>query len=143
MLCITEFGVSYDTDIDLARRLILEEANKCSHRDEKVDEPWVRVIGHDDFAIRLRRYVWVPDVPCGLPGFGSWKALKSALTVRGWRYLFPTVPWFLKRIFLQLAGRRAIPRSQLEIAQKNKCLCPGAISIIIDCSINFNDESGN
>ena len=62
MLCITEFGVSYDTDIDLARRLMLEEANKCPHRDEKADEPWVRVIGHDDFAIRLRLYVWVPDV---------------------------------------------------------------------------------
>jgi small conductance mechanosensitive channel len=62
MLCITEFGVSYDTDIDLARRLILEEANSCPHRDEKADEPWMRVIGHNDFAIRLRLYVWVSNV---------------------------------------------------------------------------------
>ena len=62
MLCITEFGVSYDTDIDLARRLILEEANKCPHRNEKANEPWMRVIGHADFAIKLRLYVWVPDV---------------------------------------------------------------------------------
>jgi len=62
MLCIVEVGVSYDTDIDLARRLMLDEANSCPHRDEKADEPWVRVIGHDDFAIRLRLYVWVPDV---------------------------------------------------------------------------------
>jgi small conductance mechanosensitive channel len=40
----------------------LEEANRCPHRDDKADEPWVRVIAHDDFAIRLRLYVWVPDV---------------------------------------------------------------------------------
>jgi small conductance mechanosensitive channel len=62
MLCIVEMGVSYDTDIDLARRLILDEAHKCPHRNEKADEPWIRVIAHDDFAIRLRLYVWVPDV---------------------------------------------------------------------------------
>jgi small conductance mechanosensitive channel len=62
MLCIVELGVSYDTDIDLARRLLLDEANRCPHRDDKADEPWVRVIAHDDFAIRLRLYVWVPDV---------------------------------------------------------------------------------
>jgi small conductance mechanosensitive channel len=62
MLCIVEVGVSYDTDIDLVRRLLLDEANRCPHRDEKADEPWVRVIAHDNFAIRLRLYVWVPDV---------------------------------------------------------------------------------
>ena len=62
MLCIVEVGVSYDTDIDLARGLVLEEANNCPHRLGRGDAPWVRVIGHDDFAIRLRLYVWVPDV---------------------------------------------------------------------------------
>ena len=62
MLCIVEMGVSYDTDINFARRLILDEANQCPHRNERADEPWVRVISHDDFAIRLRLYVWVPDV---------------------------------------------------------------------------------
>jgi len=62
MLCIVEVGVSYDTDIDLARRLILEEANKCPYRVEKGDEPWMRMISHDDFSIRLRLYVWVPDM---------------------------------------------------------------------------------
>ena len=62
MLCIIEVGVSYDTDIDLARRLILEEANKCPYRVEKGDEPWMRMISHDDFSIRLRLYVWVPDM---------------------------------------------------------------------------------
>ena len=62
MLCSTEFGVSYDTDIDLARRLILEEANKCPHRNEKADEPLIRVIDQADFSIKLRLYVWVSNV---------------------------------------------------------------------------------
>lgn len=62
MLCIVEVGVSYDTDIDLARSLILEEANKCPYRVENHDEPWMRVIAHADFAIKLRLYVWVPDM---------------------------------------------------------------------------------
>jgi small conductance mechanosensitive channel len=62
MLCTVELGVSYDTNIDLARSLILEEANRCPYRVEKGDEPWMRVIAHDDFAIRLRLYVWVPDM---------------------------------------------------------------------------------
>ena len=61
MLCTVELGISYDSDIDLARRLILEEANNCPHRLEKADEPWVRVVSHGDFAIGLRLYVWVED----------------------------------------------------------------------------------
>ena len=68
MLCRIEMGVSYDTDIDLARRLILEEAGKCPHRDTKADEPIVRVISHGDFSIGLRLYVWVSDVD------NSWSA---------------------------------------------------------------------
>jgi len=62
ILCRIDMGVSYDTDIDLARRLILEEAHKCPHRDEKAEEPWVRVISHGDFSIGLRLYMWVEDV---------------------------------------------------------------------------------
>lgn len=62
MKCTIEFGVSYDTDIDLARRLILEEANRCPYKKEKPeDEPDVRVISHGDFSIGLRLYLWVPD----------------------------------------------------------------------------------
>jgi small conductance mechanosensitive channel len=62
MRCTVEFGVSYDTDIDLARRLILEEANRCPHRDKDSDEPVVRVISHGDFSIGLRLYMQVPNV---------------------------------------------------------------------------------
>lgn len=60
--CTIEMGVSYDTDIDLARRLILEEANRCPYRDPEGEEvPYVRVISHGDFSIGLRLYVWVKD----------------------------------------------------------------------------------
>jgi len=62
ILCTVEMGVSYDTDIDLARRLIVEEAKKCPHRDETAEEPWVRVISHGDFSIGLRLYVWTSNV---------------------------------------------------------------------------------
>jgi small conductance mechanosensitive channel len=57
-----ELGVSYDTDIDLARRLILDEAQRCPHRDEKAEAPWVRVISHGDFSIGLRLYMWTSNV---------------------------------------------------------------------------------
>jgi small conductance mechanosensitive channel len=62
MLCTVEMGVSYDTNIDLARRLILDEAMKCPHRLKEADEPWMRVISHGDFSIGLRLYVWVPSI---------------------------------------------------------------------------------
>ena len=61
MLCTVELGVSYDTDLDLARRLILEEAAQCPHILQAPDEPWVRVVGHQDFAIALRLYAWTAN----------------------------------------------------------------------------------
>ena len=61
MLCTVELGISYDTDIDLARRLILEEANNCPYRDMDSDEPLVRVTSHGDFSIGLRTYLTVPN----------------------------------------------------------------------------------
>ena len=62
ILCTVELGVSYDTNIDLARGFMLEEANNCPHRMERADDPWVRVVSHSDFSIGLGLYVWVPDV---------------------------------------------------------------------------------
>jgi small conductance mechanosensitive channel len=63
MLCTVELGISYDTDIDLARDLIFEEVHNCPHRDESAEEaPWVKVISHSDFSIGLRVYVWVKNV---------------------------------------------------------------------------------
>lgn len=60
VLCTLVLGVSLDTDIDLARRLILEEAEMCPHRDGKAESPFVRVISCENFSISLRLYMWVP-----------------------------------------------------------------------------------
>ena len=62
ILSRVEVGVSYDTDMDLARRLMLEEANSCPNRLDGAEEPWIRVVSHSDFTIELRVYVWGPDV---------------------------------------------------------------------------------
>ena len=71
MLLRIEFGVSYDTDIDLARRLILDEIYQCPHLLENsraFSEPKVRVVEHADFAIKLRAYLWTANVDEGLVG---------------------------------------------------------------------------
>jgi small conductance mechanosensitive channel len=62
ILCRIELSVSYDTDIDLARRLILDEALRCPHRDVEAEEPLVKVISHGDFSIGLRLYMWTANV---------------------------------------------------------------------------------
>ena len=63
MLCTLVLGVSFDTDIDFAQRLILEESENCPYRDRKADSPFVRVIFYEKFSISIRLYVWVsaPD----------------------------------------------------------------------------------
>ena len=62
ILCTVQFGVSYDTDLDLARRLILEEAKACPHiNQDHQEKPWLKVISHQDFAIGLRLYAWVKN----------------------------------------------------------------------------------
>ncbi|MBU4565930.1 MAG: mechanosensitive ion channel family protein [Desulfarculus sp.] len=65
ILCRVEMGVSYDTKIDLARRLILAEAQNCPHRmpaSTAPEQPWVRVISHGDFSIGLRLLMWCPNM---------------------------------------------------------------------------------
>ncbi len=65
ILCRVEVGVSYDTDIDLAKRLLLEEAALCPHKmDDSIapEPPWVRVIELGDFSVVLRVYTWAADM---------------------------------------------------------------------------------
>jgi small conductance mechanosensitive channel len=62
ILCRIEFGVSYDTDIDLASLFMLDEANQCPYRSEEDDAPWTRVISHGDFSIGIRLYLWAKDM---------------------------------------------------------------------------------
>ena len=62
-----EFGISYDSDVDLAKKLIREEALKHqSFIDGRTDEEKARgdqllrikMISHGDFAVTLRAYFW-------------------------------------------------------------------------------------
>ncbi len=59
-----DFGISYDSDIDLARSIILDEINKhpdVMHEADK--EAKVRVTELGDFAVNLRALFWAPDRP--------------------------------------------------------------------------------
>jgi len=90
ILCTVEMGVSYDTDIDLTRKLILEEAFKCPHRDPKADDPIVRVISHGDFSIGLRVYVWVKDIgDMWLTRFWLFEHVKKRFDKEGVEIPFP------------------------------------------------------
>ncbi|MGB5156257.1 MAG: mechanosensitive ion channel family protein [Desulfobacterales bacterium] len=63
MKCTIDLGVSYDTDIDLAREVILDEAYKCPYRDKNGEnEPYLMVKSHGDFSIGMRLYLWVLDI---------------------------------------------------------------------------------
>jgi small-conductance mechanosensitive channel len=62
-----EFGISYDSDVDKAIAIIQEEAEKHPYfidyrsNEEKqkgIPPVLVRMIGHGDFSINLRAYVW-------------------------------------------------------------------------------------
>jgi small-conductance mechanosensitive channel len=59
-----DFGISYDSDIDLARSIILDEINKhpdVMHEEDR--EANVRVTELGDFAVNLRATFWVSDRP--------------------------------------------------------------------------------
>ncbi|MFC1628411.1 mechanosensitive ion channel family protein [Gemmatimonadota bacterium] len=62
IMCRIDFGVSYDTDLDLAMRLIREEAIQCPHRQKDSVDPRTRVTSHGDFSIGIRAWIWAPDM---------------------------------------------------------------------------------
>lgn len=84
MCRFVEFGISYDSDVDLAKKIIREEALK--HKDyldgrteeekqNNIATPIIRMTGHGDFAITLRTYFW-----CGGPVIAMnahWDLLES------------------------------------------------------------------
>ncbi len=64
VLWAVDFGISYDSDIDLARSIILDEINKhpdVMHEEDR--EAKVRVTELGDFAVNLRALFWVRDRP--------------------------------------------------------------------------------
>jgi small conductance mechanosensitive channel len=58
IICTVEIGVSYDTDIALAKRLLLEEASRCPSLLPDTGPPWVRMVAFGDSSITLRVYLW-------------------------------------------------------------------------------------
>ena len=59
-----DFGINYDSDIDLARSIILDEINKHPNVMHDADkESKVRVAELGDFAVDLRALFWVADRP--------------------------------------------------------------------------------
>lgn len=87
-----DFGVSYDTDIDLARRLVLDEIKKCPQvmGGEAPDPPTVYVTGMGDFAIGLRALVWVADMDSyWLAKWALIEAVKKRFDAEGVEIPFP------------------------------------------------------
>jgi small conductance mechanosensitive channel len=67
-----EMGISYDSDIDKAKKIMLEEAmrhpdlldvNENAEFLDKKDVAKVRVIGTGDFSVNLRLYAWAKNQP--------------------------------------------------------------------------------
>ncbi len=80
LLATVDVGISYDSDIDLARRIMLEEAAACEHvlppgepPEGAPQEPSVRVIGLGDSAVNLRLFAWTPNMDA------YWKARQHLL----------------------------------------------------------------
>ena len=94
-----EIGISYDSDINLAMRLMQEEALKhpnCidNRNPEQItaEEPQVvvRTIGFGDSSVNLRAYVWATDPVKGiLMKFDLHKSIKERFDKEGVEIPFP------------------------------------------------------
>ena len=69
-----DFGISYDSDIDKAKKIVTEELRKHPDFLTQYDPTGytkpetgvsVRVIEHGDFAVKMRAYFWVHDTLSG------------------------------------------------------------------------------
>ncbi|MFH1589883.1 MAG: mechanosensitive ion channel family protein [archaeon] len=67
-----EFGISYDSDVDKAKKIMMEEALKHpKHIDNRTKEEQenkdpivrVRIVGFGDSSVNLRAYVWAKNPP--------------------------------------------------------------------------------
>ena len=84
VLARVEVGVSYDTNLDVARSVLQEVAEACPHRDPKGEPPTIRVIEHGASAIVMRVYLWVPDVDAlWLARFWLFEEVKKRFDKRG------------------------------------------------------------
>lgn len=83
-----DMGISYDSDVTLARKIIVEEVRKHPNFVTQFDptgyvkpesEVTVRVMEYGDFAVKLRAYFWVRDK---LTGFTTEKQLLELIKER-------------------------------------------------------------
>lgn len=94
-----EMGNSYDSDVDLAMKIMREEALKHpsyidnrtpQERAEGVPTVRVRLIGFGDSSVNLRAYVWVNDPVSGfLLRFDLYKSIKKRFDEEGIEIPFP------------------------------------------------------
>lgn len=97
-----DVGISYDSNIDLARNIMIEEARKCldvMKYDEIIsvhpdvlegNDIKVLVIGFGDFAVNLRLLVWVKDrVVAYLTGCELRESIKKRFDAEGIEIPFP------------------------------------------------------
>ncbi len=117
ILCRVEMGVSYDTDIDLARRVIIEEAIRCPHRMKGEAEPWVRVISHGDFSIGLRLYVWTANMDeAYFAKFWILEHVKKRFDCEGIEIPFP---------YRTLVYKKDLPPAPREVSKADEMLSAG------------------
>lgn len=99
ILATLEIGISYDSDIDLARKIIKEEIMKhpkfIDNRTEAdmlagSDPVKVRVVECGDFSVKLRGYYWVPDQPSNIiSGYELTESIKKRFDKEGVEIPFP------------------------------------------------------
>ncbi|MFY0644951.1 MAG: mechanosensitive ion channel family protein [Bacteroidia bacterium] len=90
-----DIGISYDSDIELATRIIHEETDKHPNvvREPGTDYPNkvnVRVVEYADFSVNLRCYVWTNNARAGIQIQSDlYKSIKARFDLEGIEIPFP------------------------------------------------------
>lgn len=96
VLWTLNFGISYDSNIDKAKKIMIEKANKhpdnLVFKDEKgiKNQPFVRVTECGDFAVNLRLYFWSEDAwTAWKMGYDLTEEIKKEFDKKGIEIPFP------------------------------------------------------
>ncbi|MBU1198574.1 MAG: mechanosensitive ion channel family protein [Nanoarchaeota archaeon] len=99
ILATVEIDISYDSDIDLARKIMHEEILKHpKYIDNRTDADLlegkdpvkVRVVGCGDFSVKLRGYYWVANQPDNMiSGYELTESIKKRFDKEGVEIPFP------------------------------------------------------
>ncbi|MBN1645757.1 mechanosensitive ion channel family protein [Candidatus Woesearchaeota archaeon] len=117
-----DIGISYDSDIDLARKIITEEVKKhpefmrYEHETDllsKDKDIIVRVTEFADHAIKLRVYFWAKDQPTAMVmGYDILESLKKRFDKEGIEIPFPYRTIVQKKDLRKPKKMRAKPKKQ-------------------------------